>query len=243
MIKSVSENTKYPTVCYNAATNESHFINFKQNTDYTPILEHVSYEDGLRYINHFILNKLIMDNIDKFKINDTQGNPHTYNYNIGRFSPTTLRYIIVLSDLSQLELNNKRITEIGAGYGGQYCILRQLYTPALYTFIDLPEVLPLIKKYIEGVGLNDIPINYINAHDVQDIESDLVISNYAISECSEIAQTNYIYKIINKSKHGYIIYNNMLGYNHTDFISKSSVKIKILQEDPNTNPSSRLLVW
>jgi hypothetical protein len=243
MSSSVSDNNSYPNFCQKAATDDNIFETFKRNLVYTEILEHVSKEEGLRYINHFCSNKLITDNAEKFKINDTLGTPKINTFDIGNFSPTTLRYMSVLSDLSQLNLNDKNITEIGAGYGGQYCIIRQVYTPKSYTFIDLPEVLLLIKKYVTTLKLDDIELNFVDANVVGQITSDLVISNYAYSECTEEIQDMYMSNVINNSNHGYIIHNNMHGYKHTEFVSQCNKKVKVLPETPSTNPTAVLLTW
>ena len=59
-------------------------INFKSNKKYTGILEHVSHELGLKYLN-LIENEysnIDFTNIIEFiKINDYYGNPIKYNYN------------------------------------------------------------------------------------------------------------------------------------------------------------------
>ena len=137
-MSSISNNSAYPSVCLHAATTDDGFTNFKCNPVYNNILEHVTYQEGIEYIQQFVSNTNIISNIEKFKINDKLGNPVKYNFEgLGEFSPTTLRYIKILNDLSQLNLNDKHIVEIGAGYGGQYTILRQLYKPQKYTFIDL----------------------------------------------------------------------------------------------------------
>jgi putative sugar O-methyltransferase len=239
---SISDNITYPEICLNAATQDQYFDTFKSISGYTDILEHVSYEEGLEYIRN-ITNRVIIDNIEKFKINDTIGSPRSYNYNFGIFSPTTLRYAKVLNDLSQLNLNDKTIIEIGAGYGGQYTVLRQLYKPKKYIFIDLPPVLQLIKKYITTLNLNDIDIEYYSADDIPEQHTDLVISNYAFSECPIDIQDIYINKILEHAKNGYMIYNNMLGYTHNELLEKVSKKIKINKEIPQTHPKNVLLTW
>ena len=243
MNTSVSDNNQYPLVCQAAATDDNIFATFKNNSKYTDILEHVSYDDGREYINKFINNNNIINNIDKFKINDIHGSPKTYKYNIGTFSPTTLRYLSVLNDISQLPLDGIDIVEIGAGYGGQYSVLRQLYTPRKYIFVDLPEVLNLIKKYITKLNLDDIDIEYYDLKNIKQINSDLLISNYAFSECNESIQDIYIDKLINHSNHGYMIYNNMHGYKHNTFIELCAKKVKVFNEVPNTDPRNVLLTW
>lgn len=245
-MSSISNNNRYPDFCKRAADDIFTFSSFKQNNIYNEILEHVTYEEGIAYINQFKNNKNIFNNISRFKINDTIGNPRVHTFKeIGEYSPTTLRYIKVLNDISQINLNDTTIIEIGAGYGGQYTVLRQLFKPKKYIFIDLPPVLNLIKRYVETLNLNDIEIEYIDGTSLkQDITSDLVISNYAFSECSKEVQDTYIKHILLHTKHCYMVYNNMHGYNHTEFIEKTRPgKVKISQEVPQTHPKNVILTW
>jgi putative sugar O-methyltransferase len=243
MNTSVSDNAAYPAICIQASQSEEAFKTFKSNKAYTDILEHVTYEEGQEYAALAFKNKEIEKNIIKFSCNDIYGSPRTFTYSFGTFSPTTLRYMKVLSDLAQLKLDNTTIVEIGAGYGGQYAVLRQLFKPKKYIFVDLPEALALIKTYITKLGLDDIEIEYYDTTNIKNINADLVISNYAFSECTEEIQDIYLNSIINRSKHGYIIHNNMRGYAHTEFIEKCTNKIKLFPEIPQTHPKNVLLVW
>ena len=62
----------------------------------------------------------------RFRENDRLGSPLTCDYDAcGRFSPTTLRYAKVYSDLMRLfrDLDGQRIIEIGGGYGGQCFVI------------------------------------------------------------------------------------------------------------------------
>lgn len=243
MKTSISDNSSYPNACKQAASDDSVFNIFKSIPVYTDILEHVTYEEGKEYADLAFLVPEIRDNIKKFACNDLYGSPKTYHYAFGVYSPTTLRYIKILSELSQLNLNDKTIVEIGAGYGGQYVTMRQLYKPSKYVFVDLPEVLELIKKYVSKHNLDDIEIEYYNAFNLKNIDSDLVISNYAFSECTKDIQDIYIERLINKSKHGYMLYNNMEGYTHDELKINCNKKIKIFDETPKTHPKNVLLTW
>ena len=86
---------------------------------------------------------------------------------------------------------------------------------------------------------------------------DLVISNYAISECSKLVQEYYIENILSKSKQGYIIYNQIFeyfenwdlekaGYNHQKFVEKMksyNKDIQIEKETPLTGHNNVLITW
>lgn len=245
---SVSDNIDYPNFCEQAATVPSIFKVFKQNLIYQHILEHVTYSQGLQYIENFKTSSNIIDKIELFRINDKLGSPTMYNYNyFGWFSPTTLRYIKTLKDLSQHNLDNKHIIEIGAGYGGQYVVLRQLYKPKKYTFVDLPPVLKLIKKYIYELSLDDIELEFIDGtQSIAEQQPFLTISNYAFSECVIAEQNKYIASILTGSKYCYILYNNLNGYKHTEFANimiELNKKVKILEEIPKTYVDNVLIIW
>ena len=245
---SISDNINYPNFCEQASTVPSIFKVFKQHLIYQHILEHVTYSQGLQYIENFKTSSNIIDKIELFRINDKLGSPITYNYNdFGWFSPTTLRYIQILKDLSQHNLDNKHILEIGAGYGGQYVVLRQLYKPKKYTFVDLPAVLKLIKKYINELGLNDIELEFIDGtQSIAEQQPFLTISNYAFSECVIAEQNKYIASILSNSKHCYMLYNNMNGYTHTEFTNimiQLNKKVKILDEILKKYIHNVLITW
>jgi hypothetical protein len=245
-MSSISDNNTYPNFCAQAAQNDDIFTTFKRNRIYNDILEHVTYEEGVEYLNQFKLNDTFYKNINKCKINDKIGQPRCYNYGqVGEISPTTLRYIKILNDLSQLNLNDKHIVEIGAGYGGQYTILKQFYKPRKYTFIDLKEVLSLIKKYINTLQIQDTETEFIDGTTLnQIISSDLVVSNYAFSECTTDIQDLYINNVLTHAKHGYMIYNNFNGYNHEQFIElMKPINVRVNKEIPQTHPNNVLLTW
>jgi hypothetical protein len=138
-------------------------INFKSNEHYNGILEHVSHELGLKYLN-LIENEfsnIDFKNITEFiKINDHYGNPKKYNFflqnNTLFCSPRSLRYIyhalIILEHYKNTECKN--IVEVGCGYGG-LCLAINYFSKLLnidiknYNLIDFPEVGNLINCYLD----------------------------------------------------------------------------------------------
>ena len=87
-----------------------------------------------------------------------------YDYSpIGKISPSTLRYIKVLSDLILYfgNLDNLRICEVGVGYGGQARIINSIFTPHSYDFVDLNAVLLLAQKYLSNYTIKEIYINLL----------------------------------------------------------------------------------
>lgn len=252
-MQSISDTIDYKNVCLEASTNENLFNNFKNNPVYNGILEHVSKEQGQLYLNYINNNFPNLDEyIDRFKKNDIYGGTFLSEYDkIGHISPSTLRYIKVLSDLDTLfgDLNNKKIVEIGVGYGGQCFILSQYYKINDYSLIDLDESLLLTDKYLNKLDVSHRIINIDNISEL-DEDFDLVISNYAYSELSRELQDLYYEKVIKRSKNGYFTYNfisnlfNIDSYSKEEVFSKFSEKnLKIMDEYPNTFENNIILYF
>ena len=253
-ITSISDNVSYPTICERAAINDTTFKYFKTYDEYKAILEHVSIDDGKLYYE-LIKNKKIIRSLDKFKINDTLGNPLTHDYGFGNISPTTLRYLKVLNDLmDNWDLDNMNIIEIGCGYGGQCTVLKQIINVNSYSVVDLPQVIKLTEKYLTTLELNtDVKfIDGTSSNNVYD-NYDLIISNYAISECTEKIQKEYLEKIISKCSHGYITYNDIHKYfnlgiiytidNFIEDLKEYHPNVKIIEETPLTSSNNKVLIW
>ena len=251
-LRSVSDNGVYSMVIEKALTNKKKFNNFKSNIFYQDILEHVNYPQGLEYLNIIKRDSNLLNNIDKFLINDEIGNPIKYYYDElkTKISPTTLRYIKVASDIKKIfkdEITN--IVEIGCGYGGQYLILDQVMKINHYVLMDLYNVNKLIEKYLEHHLLNSSyetkTINQLQSSK----QFDLVISNYAFSEVPPQTQVSYIKKILSKSKNGYLTMNsakeNSTIKKHLSLEEiKNYIKdIKILEEEPNTSEGNYIIIW
>ena len=158
----------------------------------------------------------LLDHLDKFKENDVCGNPRTAYYEPeGLMSPTTWRYIKVLSDLQTLfgSLEGWDVAEIGAGYGGQYKIIQDVFELGSYTVYDLPPVMDLIAKYLHHIGCRSL--DKIRMADFRDLGKvpprtyDLTISNWALSECTRELQDRYIESILRRSRRGYITFNQI----------------------------------
>lgn len=170
---------------------------------------------------------------------------------IGKITPSTLRYVKVLRDLILHfgDLNGLKVCEIGVGYGGQARLIFAKFPKLLsYTFVDLSSVLALTQKYLSHFNEISIALDFVNLNKLQTKEYDLVISNYAFSELSREIQDLYIEKIIKHSKHGYITYNdispeNLASYKINEYEKIIGKKLKILKEEPLTNPLNKIVVW
>lgn len=250
-MNSISQkNSKYKEICNLAAFSDNHFNTFKSNYDYKEILEHTTYDLGLLYLNYIEQNfpeyKLY---IDKFKLNDMFGGAKIYDFpGIGNISASTLRYIKVVGDIynifykqKKIDLNNKKIIEIGCGYGGQCFLLSQIFNFDEYYIIDIPESQNLIHKYLNKL---DTKHNIISIESLKNLNTnyDLIISNYAYSELDKEFQDYYYNNIISRSCNGYLTLNfiseifNIESYKKNDILQKINnyKKISILEENPKT---------
>lgn len=251
----ISDEPEYRNFCKSAVEDEKVFENFKRSKIYNNHVEHVSFELGGKYLN-YILGKYpaLVEKFEMFRSNDALGNPIKYNYDAyGDFSPTTLRYIKIAGDLQNIysTLDTMRVIEIGGGYGGQCKILSDLFEFQEYIIVDLPEPLELTKKYLTKLGVQNV--TYWTPDQVPADQSyDLVISNYAFSECSREQQTEYLTKIIKNSKYGYMTWNYISNYMALDFyepqelrtiLKDYNLKVTISPESPSTDKNNRIFTW
>ena len=245
---SISDNGQYPNIVQQAITNDNVFKSFKRHPWYTPILEHVSHDDGFKYLE-IIKNDypFLLKNVEKYKTNDNIGGPVMHNYNdVGDMSPTTLRYMKVLGEIIENfgSLDGLDIVEIGCGYGGQAKLIFDTHDVKSYTFIDLPVVLDLIKKYLSNF---DIDMDKLIFKDItlltENEKYDLFISNYAYTECSENIRETYFNTVLSKSKMGYLT-SNILSHETMDneIINKIQNCIKI-EERPHTGDKNFIIIW
>ena len=241
---------KYKRICQQAATQDDVFQTFRKHDDYTPMLEHVSYEQGLQYLKVVEdRNPQLLQHLDKFKENDKWGSPQTFDYyKVGVVSPTTLRYIKVLSDLIEMfeSVEGENVIELGGGYGGQCRIISCLFNFNSYTIVDLPEVTPLINRYLTGVP----NAKATTLPELTDGASyDLFISNYAFTELPKALQAEYLKKVVNRSTHGYITCNfisedcGVTSMGKDEMLKQLEHEYTIIDEFPKTHPKNFLLVW
>jgi putative sugar O-methyltransferase len=137
--------------------------NFKSNHHYVGVLEHVTYDLGVKYLKliETEFTHINYKNIIGFiEINDKYGKPNKQNFiykeNNILCSPTSLRYIyhalIILDHYKNTNCEN--IVEVGCGYGG-LCLAINYFSKLNnifiknYNLVDLPEVLNLIDNYLK----------------------------------------------------------------------------------------------
>jgi putative sugar O-methyltransferase len=213
------------------------------------VLEHVSIEQGQQYLAIIRRdNPQLLDHIERFGSSDAVGGPIVHKYDgLQPMSPTTLRYIKVLSDLMILngDLTGSSIVEIGPGYGGQAKIICDRFDVASYLLIDLPECLALARRFLQPF---DVPLTAATPGALPEGEWDLLISNYAFSECERHVQDSYRDAFVSHARHGYLTCNLISELWDIDSYSADELVAmrpgtRVLPEEPVTFEGNRILVW
>lgn len=251
---SIMDERVYRSVCAQAAQDPAAFASFRAHPVYQYGLEHVTYDQGLECLRIIQQRSAqFLTAFDRFKTSDLVGSPVCYEYEtLGKIAPTTMRYIKIASDLQTLfgSLDGLSIIEIGGGYGGQCKILADLFNFKSYTIVDLPEPLALTKKFLSHCKVKNVrlvsPDEYIPGQ-----QYDLVISNYAFSECCRDVQQKYIDEILVYAHAGYLTCNVLpqesikISYQHEllQVLTRAHISYFLLPEEPLTNWNNYVVVW
>jgi len=246
---SLSDNQAYPQVCIKATNDFRVFNSFRRNPVYNRVLEHVSEKQGGKYLEIISNDSDILAAINNFKPNDNYGNPRIYEYpNIGKISPTNLRYIKILADIRKYfhTIDHMNICEIGVGYGGQCRIINAYYKPATYCLVDIQPALALAQRFLDNYILHSV-LTYKTMNELDKIDYDFVLSNYAFTELPRPIQDIYLSKVISNSKRGYITYNEITPKEFNSYKSHELAEMipgsKVLKEEPLTHPKNCIIVW
>jgi hypothetical protein len=207
-----ADSKDYINTCEKIVENDENFSNFKSSEKYNIILEHVDQELGLQYFDHIqkFGKEIYEEKFDNFFENDLIGNPRQFLYGDKKISPTTLRYIKNVLDLSSIcgDQEISKIVEVGGGYGGLCKTLSVLCNFEKYINVDLPQVLKIQQKYLKNFSEIYPKIEFVSCNELEDTSNiDLFISNYSLSELTIETQLNYYNKLIKNSKLIYITYN------------------------------------
>ena len=198
---------------------------FKSVPEYTYMLEHVRYEEGIAYLDTITEKTHIStDDIRAFcNLNDSVGFPTRFQYEFGLASPTSLRYILhahlILTHMKSLEIADNNVVEVGGGYGGlslaiHYFAEKYGVNIASYTIIDLAPIGRLQHMYISKVNPN-IHVATIdsNTYGASIHHTNMfLISNYCFSEITNEHQKRYIHTLFPKVAHGFIAWNTIPVY-------------------------------
>lgn len=232
--------TDYLSSCKRFCRNDAEFDNFKRDRAYRVILEHTTQEGGQIFINQMKNATIITeDQLQNIKQNDLYGNPELFSYDVfGQISPSTLRYVknsLDILDFVGDEINDiENIVEIGGGYGGLCRVLSSFVDFENYVLIDLPEVNQLSGKYLGKFSDLEGRVSQLSCFELEEIVgADLVVSNYAFSECSEEIQMHYYNDVIANANRFYMAYNNFThgNMNSDRFIEVASKDFEIVIED------------
>ena len=143
-------------------------------------------------------------------------------------------------------LDGQRIVEIGGGYGGQCFVIHSGARPASYTLVDLPEPLKLQRRYLEALGVKGVTFAVPSELDPSE-EYDLVVSNYAFSECRGDAQEDYLTTVLRPASRGYVTCNwitppEFRSYGWQELLAAVPGS-KFVDEEPLTGAANAILVW
>jgi len=229
--------------------NRNDLSDFKNNTVYRKVLEHVSPEFGEEYFDAITAyTQLSLDDIRSFcSLNDSIGKPLTSNYSGLSISPSNLRYIfqstLILNHLRSLALPQIDIVEVGGGYGGLCLALHHFaekYSVKInsYTIIDLTEPSRLQKLYLSMIAPS-LKVDFVDAATFGEgipKTNMFLISNYCFSEIASDLQKEYIARLFPKVSHGFMAWNWIPLYNF-GFTVREQV------EYPKTGPYNKYLYF
>ena len=246
--ESLSELDDYLTICKLASQDEEYFKKFRSCSSYRAILENVDGKSGLQLVRSIQKYGVSIEKFAKLWHTDV-GRPYKYHIKgAGYVAPTELRYSKIIVELELLfgRLDGFSISEIGVGFGGQGGQILDTFDILEYEFIDLPEPLKLVNKYLQTIGHSDrvrfTPPEELNKH-----RRDLVISNYAFSELNRELQELYFESIIRESARGFVIYNHITPESYKTMSAEAfAARIsgsQIFAENPLSHPGNVLIVW
>ena len=231
MKTSATDTAEYRQACSEAARDPSMFRRKG------PIRRSIDCASEIHGGKYFLMARARWPSMAKFKLLDSVGNPDLYEYGRWNFSPSTMRYAGTLSDIIDFfgELKDMDVVEIGGGYGGQ-CAAASLFGGyRSWTIIDLPEALEMARAYLGALG-----VKAIYKTKPPGGQWDLVISNYAISECEAATHEMYRRNVLLKSTRGYVTYNRKEG---RDELLCSIPGAELRPEPVQTDSRNSLIVW
>jgi len=250
-----SEVTPYSESLAHVLESENRLYRFRRGMAYREILEHLGYKEGQRYIQRIQSLASKGDAVELINLNkgnDLFGSPITFTYgNYGDVSPTTLRYISTALEIANhFEISSSTsIAEIGCGYGGQAAVIGRTFGVKDYTCFDLPPVLKLIDRYLQGID-SDLTVKR-GSFNQKSKSWDFAISNYAFSELSRDLQLSYLEEILSKCKSGFMIMNSGVSNKTGRSTGKLTIEeirqflpnLRLIEEIPLTGPDNYVIVW
>ena len=238
---------------------------FKQEPLYMEVLENVSKEYGIQYLQHIEgeFPVVTFDILRKYvNTNDKYGNANktiftTQDKKLLYCSPTSLRYLyhaLILMDAFKLS-GCRNMVELGSGYGGLYLavqIVLPLFTDVTidkYVMIDLPYSGALTSSYlkvheedtivpyeiIEGIEASGTGFTTITPPP----NNSFFVSNYCLSALSAELQTQYRIYLLDHCSHGWVTWQTCFGDSvetAKTLLGKPEESYTIVPEKPQTAP-------
>lgn len=257
-MSSITDQKDYLASVTRAVQDEEFYKNsFRRDREINSVFEHVSIPQAWNYLVEIQKSNVPADLFDVYdlsrfhKLNDSIGGPELHHFGgAGLMAPTTMRYVYHMSDLIQKfgsdKLRNAVIVEIGVGYGGLCRLIRSVFPDCEYHVVDLEPVTQLMHKF------NQFDTN-VHLHPYEEFTAcgslpllpkiDLVISNFAWSECTPFVRKLYMDQILKHALSGYMILNTYLTSAEMQATAET-LKGELMEEVPDTNSGrNRLLVW
>jgi len=194
---------------------------FKNHSNFTDILEHVSPEQGAKYLHYIRTMTTVTDEqVTAFAaLNDSVGTPAKATYGPMILSPSNLRYVLhahlILTHIQTLsKTEGVDFVEVGGGYGGLCLAIHKFasnYNVKInsYTIVDLPEIGRLQTLFLNKID-PALSVSIVDGMTYGSAipQSDLfLISNYCFSEISAVNQVEYRKKLFPKVTHGFMAWN------------------------------------
>lgn len=216
-----------------AINNEYSFLNFKSNPSYNSIVGMSLHWQGEFWYEYIKTNrKDILENLRKYSLNDSIGNPILLKTEEGiSISPNTLRYINTAIEIEDFFKFDKKInvSELGVGYGGLCYVMNCHFDISNYGLIDLPNVQDLTLKYLDRLNTKNVQKGFIE-------DNDLFISEFCLSEFDDKEIYEFYEKYVINSKNIYLHMNLHEEDRKNRFLDrlKSDFNFEIFDEFPKT---------
>ena len=224
--------------------------NWKTMSGVTYMLEHLSYDHSVIYLDNLLKDNVSVDTIKYLTgLNDKNGGTTLHNYIHDIVSSTSsLRYIRHALDICN-HIKNKQITqpiriiEVGGGYGGLCLILQEFaklqgINISEYYIYDIPNVQSLQQYYLRNFPDIFDKITWKKCDtfgsDIPTNMSNFLISNYCLSEISEQYRTNYLQNILPSISGAYLAWND----NSTNCLPSNRLEV---DEEPKTGPYNKII--
>lgn len=211
MVWEVKENLQqdYRSSLRSIVEDPEKFALFRVNKQVAMTYEALSPGSGNGYYSKLIsnANDWFENNIQEFEKNDLVGNPVRYSFGSTstKFSTVTLRYLWNTWEImSNLDVEGKKVVEVGVGYGGLARLVCHFCKPKEYVLIDIPEALELAKLYLGKFEL-DTKFTFLTPEEAT--HGDIFIANYSVAELDAAEQQYYLDRTILPSTCGYFTHN------------------------------------